>query len=78
MQIFSILIHGRNITGPYYQNFTVAASSLARADELVADYFNSLPDDLEDFDESGLLEEVTDQDIETILEISGRIFYEKY
>lgn len=77
MKVFGLTVLAKDIVGLHYINHTVAAMSLAEADNIVLKYYQMIQDEFIEFDQAVELEINCSESKSQILETQGKIYFQE-
>lgn len=77
MKVFGLTVLAKDIVGLHYINHTVAAMSLAEADNIVLKYYQMIQDEFIEFDQAVELEINCSKSKSQILETQGKIYFQE-
>lgn len=77
MKVFGLTILAKDTVGLHYINHTVAAMSLAEADNIVLKYYQMIQDEFIEFDQAVELEINYSGSKSQILETQGKIYFQE-
>lgn len=77
MKVFGLTVLAKDIVGFHYINHTVAAMSLAEADNIVLKYYQMIQDEFIEFDQAVELEINCSESKSQILETQGKIYFQE-
>lgn len=77
MKVFGLTVLAKDIVGLHYINHTVAAMSLAEADNIVLKYYQMIQDEFIEFDQAVELEINCSKSKSEILETQGKIYFQE-
>ena len=75
MPCFGITVLARDEVGTHYRNHTVSARTLEEADALIVDYYARNREMLLEFDQAVLLEDISADGVDRILETQGKVYF---
>lgn len=75
--VFSLTVLAKDDFGPHYVNHTVAASNVSEAEQIVTAFYASGAEELIEFDQAVILDDVRADGRPRILETLGKVYFEE-